>query len=490
MTTSSVARAHRLRVPAMIVLTFAMFMDLMDVTIVNVALPSIRSDLDASASQLEWVVGGYILAFASVLITAGRLGDRFGRQRVFIVGIVGFTLASLLASLAQNGDVLVASRVVQGLFAGLMVPQVLASVQALFAPSERAPVFGAIGVVTAMAAVIGPVLGGWLVTSDPLGGEWRSIFYINVPVGIIIVIAALIVVPNTTVDRPSPIDPIGVVLAVGGILLLVYPLIEGRQLGWPAWAFVLMAASPVVLAVFVLYERRHGTDAAMMPMRLFGDRGFVGGVAIQFLFAGSINSFFLILALYVQTGLGFSAIGSGLLTLPFSVGAVLAAGVAAALVSRVGRLLPLIGGVFISGGTAATIWVLHREGGDYSGWDSVIPMAVAGVGLALTLVPLLDIALATIGGRDSGAASGVINTFQQVGGAVGVAVVGVVFFDNAGRYTPDDLLHALVLAATVPVVGYALVAAASFLLPSVSSVRAHLAEQSDPADPDPALPAT
>jgi EmrB/QacA subfamily drug resistance transporter len=482
MTATSAAGIHRWRVPAMIVLTFAMFMDLLDVTIVNVALPAIRSDLNASASQLEWVVGGYILAFASVLITAGRLGDRFGRQRVFIVGIVGFTLASLIASLAQNGDLLVASRVVQGLFAGVMVPQVLASVQALFTPSERAPVFGAIGVVTAMAAVIGPVLGGWLVTSNPLGGQWRAIFYLNVPVGIVIVVAALFVVPNTTVDRPSPIDPIGVVLAVTGILLLVFPLIEGRQLGWPAWSFVLMALSPVVLALFVLHERRHDADVAMMPMRLFADRGFVGGATIQFLFTGSINSFFLILALYVQTGLGFSAIAAGVLTLPFSVGAVVAAGVAAALVGRLGRLLPLIGGLFITGGTAATIWVIHHEGAGYSGWDTVVPMAIAGVGLALTLVPLLDIALATVAGRDSGAASGVLNTFQQVGGAVGVAVVGVVFFDNVGRYTPDDLLHALSLAAAVPVVGYALVVVATALLPSLASVRRHLAEQTQETD--------
>ena len=490
MTTSPMTRAHRLRVPAMIVLTFAMFMDLMDVTIVNVALPAIRGDLNASPSQLEWVVGGYILAFASVLITAGRLGDRFGRQRVFIVGIVGFTTASLIASLAQTGDLLVASRVLQGLFAGVMVPQVLASVQALFAPSERAPVFGAIGMVTAMAAVIGPVLGGWLVTSDPLGGEWRAIFYINVPIGIVIVVAALLVVPNTTVDRPSPIDPIGVVLAVTGILLLVYPLIEGRQLGWPAWSFVLMALSPVVLALFVAYERRHGADSAMMPMRLFTNRGFVGGVTIQFLFTASINSFFLILALYVQTGLGFSAIAAGVLTLPFSVGAVVAAGVAATLVSRLGRLLPLVGGLFLAGGTAATIWVIHREGGGYSGWDTVIPMAIAGIGLALTLVPLLDIALATVAGRDSGAASGVLNTFQQVGGAVGVAVVGVLFFDNVGRYTPDDLLHALVLGAAVPVVGYALVTLATVLLPSLASVRRHLAEQAEQPDAHAAAPAT
>ncbi|WP_328857462.1 DHA2 family efflux MFS transporter permease subunit [Williamsia herbipolensis] len=476
----------RLRGLAIAVLTFAMFMDLMDVTIVNVALPAIRDDLDASPSQLEWLIGGYVLAFAGVLITAGRLGDRYGRQRVFIVGIVGFTLASLTASLAQNGETLVGSRVGQGLFAGLMVPQVLASVQALYKPRERAPIFAIIGVITALAAVIGPVLGGWLVTSNPFGGGWRAIFFINVPVGVIIAIAAVAFVPNTKAERPSPLDPLGVLLAVGGILLLVYPLVEGRQLGWPVWSFVLMALSPVVLLLFVLNERRHDADGAMMPLRLFTDRGFTGGIAIQFLFQGSITSFFLILALYVQTGLGFSAIASGALTLPFSLGAMLAAGVAAALVSRLGRILPAVGGVLITIGTAWTIQVLRSEGTSYSAWDSVIPMAIAGIGLTVMLVPLLDIALATVDTRDSGAASGVLGTFQQVGGALGVAVTGVIFFDAAGRYSQPELLHALSLAAWVPIIGYALAAASAALLPRLDVVKEHLASL-DSEDAEPAI---
>jgi MFS family permease len=200
----------RLRGLAMAVLTFAMFMDLMDVTIVNVALPAIQEDLGSTPSQLEWIVSGYVLAFAGVLITSGRLGDRYGRQRVFIAGITGFTIASLTASIAQNGETLVASRVAQGLFAGLMVPQVLASVQVLYKPRERAKIFAVIGVITAMAAVIGPVLGGWLVTNNPLGGGWRAIFFINIPIGIIIVIAAVFLVPNSKSERPSPLDPLGV----------------------------------------------------------------------------------------------------------------------------------------------------------------------------------------------------------------------------------------------------------------------------------------
>ena len=475
---------------AMAVLTFAMFMDLMDVTIVNVALPAIRDDLGSTPSQLEWIVSGYVLAFAGVLITSGRLGDRYGRQRVFIAGITGFTIASLTASVAQNGETLVASRVAQGLFAGLMVPQVLASVQALYKPRERAKIFAVIGVITAMAAVIGPVLGGWLVTNNPLGGGWRAIFFINIPVGIIIVIAALFLVPNTKSERPSPLDPLGVLLAVGGILLIVYPLVEGRQLGWPIWSFVLMALSPVVLTLFVLNERRHSADSAMMPLRLFANRGFTGGLTIQFLFQGSINSFFLILALYVQTGLGFTAIVSGALTLPFSIGAMVAAGVAAALVSRLGRILPAIGGTLMAIGTGWIIYVFNSTGADYSAWDTVIPMAVAGIGLTVMVVPLLDIALATVDAKDSGAASGVLGTFQQVGGALGIAVTGVLFFDAAGRYTQSELLHALTLAAWVPIIGYAVAALCSGLLPGISAVKAHLESIEDEPEDEPADDAT
>ncbi|OZG30949.1 MFS transporter [Williamsia sp. 1138] len=476
---------------AMAILAFAMFMDLMDVTIVNVAIPSIRDDLGASPAQIEWLVGGYVLAFAGVLITAGRLGDRYGRQRIFLIGIIGFTLASVLASTAQTGSILVASRVLQGFFAGLMVPQVLANVQVLYRPKERAPVFAILGVITAMAAVIGPVLGGWLVTNNPIGGEWRSIFFINVPIGIIIAVAGYFLVPNTKSEKVTDLDIVGVVLAVGGVLLLVYPLVEGRQLGWPAWSFVMMALSPVALTAFVYQQKRRTAEgSALIPLRLFGNRGFVGGSAIQFLFQGSITSFFLILAIYVQVGLNFEAITAGAMTLPFSVGAVIAAGVAAGLTTKLGRILPLVGAVMMSAGTAWTIQVIRSSDAAFSSWDTVVPMALAGLGLTTMLVPLLDIALSTVDVNDSGAASGTLNTFAQVGGAVGVAVTGVLFFGEAGRYTQPELLHALSVAAWVPITGYALCALASFLLPGLGAVRKHAEEQERIADIEEARLAT
>lgn len=480
---------------AIAVLTFAMFMDLMDVTIVNVALVDIKQDLSTSSAELQWVLSGYTLAFAGILITASRLGDRFGRQRVFIVGIVGFTLASLLASLAQNGETLVASRFVQGAFAGLMVPQVLASVQALYKPKERAPIFGVIGVITALAAVIGPVLGGWLITSNPLGGHWRSIFYINLPVGVIITIAAIFLVPNTKQDRPNKLDPLGVLLAIGAVLLLVYPLVEGRELGWPAWSFVLMALSPVTLAIFFWYQTKRESNAALIPVRLFGNRGFTAGLVIYMCFAASIGAFFLILALYVQGALRFEAVTSGALGLPFSLGAMVAAGIAGPLAPRLGRMLPAIGGLMMATGTAWTAYNINSAGAGYSAWDTVWPMLLAGMGLTTMMVPLLDISLSTIDHNDAGAASGVMSTFQQIGSALGIAIVGVMFFGNGGNPPSDaelarlaklppsqqhlflhegqqHALHAFNVGIWVPIVGYALCAAFAFLLPGISAVRA------------------
>ena len=217
------------------ILLFASFMDLLDVTIVQVALPSIGADLGASEAQLEWIVSGYMLAFAVALITGGRLGDLYGRRRIFLIGIAGFTIASGVAAAAWSGEALVVTRIAQGLFAALMVPQLLASVQALFSPRERAPMYGLIGGVSGLAAVLGPVLGGWLIDADLWGLGWRTVFLINIPVGIAIFILAARFVPETRSERPMRLDLVGVVLLSAIVLAFMVPLVEGQSLGWPAW---------------------------------------------------------------------------------------------------------------------------------------------------------------------------------------------------------------------------------------------------------------
>jgi EmrB/QacA subfamily drug resistance transporter len=463
---------------AMGVLIFASFMDLLDATIVNVALPSIRDDLGATGAQLEWTVGGYLLAFAVLMITGGRLGDMLGRRRMFVTGVVGFTVGSLLACLAPTIGVLLLARVVQGGFAAMMVPQMLSSLQALYSPRERAAMLGVVGGVSGLSAVIGPVLGGWLVSSDAFGIGWRSIFLINLPVGIVLTALALRWVPDTRSEHPLRLDPLGLVLATSGLLGVVYALVEGRQADWAAWIWAVGAAGLVVLAAFVAQQvgRERTAGSALLPMRLFADRGFSAGLVTQGAFQGALAGFALVLTVYVQTGLGWSAIHAGLTLLPFSLGAFVGTAVSVPLGMKLGKVVMVVGAAMQS---VATVWVLstvHGQADGLSTWDLVPALALSGIGLGLLVVPLVDVALATVPTTEAGAASGAYGTVQQVGAALGVAVVGTVFFGVVGTsYDAASLRDGLVAACWVAAGGYALAALASLLLPSRDQVHAHQA---------------
>jgi EmrB/QacA subfamily drug resistance transporter len=474
---------------AMGVLIFASFMDLLDATIVNVALPSIRSDLDASGAQLEWTVGGYLLAFAVLMITGGRLGDMFGRRRLFVTGVVGFTVGSALACVAPTIGILLVARVVQGAFAAMMVPQVLSSLQALYSPRERAPMLGLIGAVSGMSAVLGPVLGGWLVSSDALGIGWRSIFLINLPVGAVLVALALRWVPDTRSEHPLRLDPVGLVLVTTGLLGVVYALIEGRQQDWAAWILAIGAGGLLVLGAFVVQQvrRERTTGSALLPMRLFADRGFSAGLVTQGAFQGALAGFALVLTVYVQTGLGWSAVHAGLTLLPFSLGAFVGTGVSVPLGMKLGKVVMVVGAVLQS---AATVWVLavvHGQGDALSTWNLTPALVVSGIGLGLLVVPLVDVALATIPTAEAGAASGAYGTVQQVGAALGVAITGTVFFGVVGTsYDAASLRSGLLAACWVAAGGYALSAVASLLLPSRSQVHArHEAVEAELAAEEP-----
>lgn len=461
---------------AVIVLLVASFMDLLDTTIVNVALPSIQEDLNATSAQLVWIVSGYALSFAVLLITSGRLGDRFGRKTIFIIGVFGFTLASIACAFAQTADVLVASRIIQGAFSALMIPQVLSIIQVLFKPQERAAVFGLTGAISGLAAVAGPLVGGLLVSGDAFGLGWRSIFIINVPVGILLLVASLIFIPNSKSDQPVKLDIRGVSLVIAAVVLIIFPLIQGRELDWPLWIWIMLAASPVVIVVFVLFQRaeeRKG-QMALIPPSLFQNRGFSAGVVTGFLAPSSIGAFFLILVLYLQIGLGFSAIDAGLATLPFSIGAFLGSGIAVPLAPRIGKFLIVIGGVCQLVGYYLVKQAILDHGDALVGNDLIVAMAIAGVGLTLILVPLNDLSLSQTDVANAGAASGVLNTFQQVGGALGVAVISVIFFDKVGvNFSPAGLRNAFEVAIWVPLVAVALTGLSSLWLPSVTQMAAH-----------------
>jgi EmrB/QacA subfamily drug resistance transporter len=469
------------------ILIFASFMDLLDVTIVQVALPAIRDDLGATPAQLEWIVSGYMLAFGVVLVTGGRLGDIVGRRRTFLIGVAGFTLASVVASVSATGDLLVAARVIQGAFAALMVPQVLSTLQALYSPKERAPIYGIVGGISGLAAVVGPLLGGFLVTADLAGTGWRSIFLLNVPVGVVIFVLAVRLVPDTRSTRPRRLDLPGVALLSGGLLGVLYPVVEGRALGWPAWLFAVAAAGLVLLVAFVLHQltRTRRDGSALLPLALFADRGFSAGLVTQASFQGAMNAFTVAWIIYMQASLGFDAFAVGLIMLPFSLGAFLGVGAAIPLASRVGKPVVTAGALAQAGGVAWALAVMSGRGAELTGWDLLLPLGITGVGLGLLVVPLVDVALATVPLRDAGAASGAYGTFQQIGAAVGVAISATVFFARIGAdFSPPNVLAALTASGTIAIGGYLIAAAASVLLPKRDAVRRHLADLEAAAEAD------
>ena len=455
----------RSRGVATTVLMVATFMDLMDSTITNVALPTIGKNLGATPEQLEWTVAGYVIAFATLLITGGRLGDIFGHRRIFVIGIVGFTLASLGATLSQTGDLLVAARVLQGGFAGIMMPQVLSSVQVMFSPEERAPVLGIIGSLSALGAVGGLILGGWLVTADLLGMGWRSIFLVNVPIGVALVVAALLFVPRSRSEHPLRPDLVGVVLGGVGVFLVVFPLTDGRAAGWAWWIWAMLITSPFVIAAFVWQQGRmlKAHKAPLLPLPLFRDRGFASGQLVQVLSSIGNGGYVLILLYYVQSALGFTALAAGLTLLPFALGSIAAAPLAIFATKRLGKWAVLLGGIVQAAALTWVMWTIWTAGAVLTGWDVTAPLTLVGAGMMTLIIPLTSITLESVPTPDAGAASGTLTTFGQIGMVLGVALAGSVFFgilqDTA------DARDAVTTALWVPIVAYGLAGLASVTMP-------------------------
>ena len=448
----------RTRWVALAVVLIAGFMQLVDISIVNVAIPSIQRDLDATYAQIQWVLAGYQLAFAVMLITGGRLGDIFGRKRLFMIGMAGFTLASAFCGLAQSPGMLIGSRVLQGLMGAIMFPQILSVIQVTFPPKERASAFGLFGATIGLATITGPLVGGLLIEADLFGLQWRPIFLVNVPIGILALAAATRYLIESRAPRALRLDPIGVAIVTGGLLLLVYPLVQGRDLDWPLWTFLSMAAAVPVLAAFAVYERhkKRLDGSPLVDPDLFRQRSFVPGLAVAGIFFMGIPAFFLTFSLWLQIGLGFSALHAGLTGAPFAVGSALASAASVRLAPALGRRILSVGSLLLVGGMAALIWTVDRYGGSVHSWQLLPALLVCGLGLGSVVAPLVNVVLAGIRGQDAGAASGVLSTVQQVGGAVGVALVGVIFFGLLGSQAAgvaDDVipgLRAELQAAGVP----------------------------------------
>ena len=455
------------RVIATVVLMVALFMDLMDSTITNVALPAIGADLGATPAQLEWTLAGYIVAFATLLVTGGRLGDIFGRRRVFVIGVIGFTVASLLAALAQNGDALVATRVIQGAFAGVMVPQVLSTLQVLFAPKERGAIFGIVGALSALGAVSGLLLGGALVTANAFGTGWRSIFLVNVPIGILLVIAALLIVPASRSEHPLGLDLGGVLLGASAVFLVVFPLTDGRQADWAWWIWLMLAAAPIALLTFIWQQKRRQSHhrPTLLPLRLFADRGFSSGLLVQLLSSVGNGGYALILLFYVQQALGFTPFGAGLTLLPIAVGSMVSTPIAMALAKKLGRRAVALGGVIQAVAFGLAFVVIAVAGDSLSGWQLVPALALAGAGMMVLVMPQTELTLATVPTEHAGAASGTLTTVGQVGMALGVALGGAVYFGITEQSSP---ITGVLVGLWVTIGAYLLAGAAVLAMPGVA----------------------
>ncbi|MGW1890183.1 MFS transporter [Streptomyces sp. NPDC002004] len=433
---------------ALAIVMTAAFMDLVDVTIVNIAIPSIKRDAGATFSQIQWITAGYALAFAALLITGGRLGDIHGRKRLFLVGIGGFTLASALCGFAANPEMLVASRILQGGMAAMMVPQVLSIVHATFPAEERGKVFGLFGAIVGLGAVSGPLLGALLTQWNLFGLEWRPIFLINLPVGIVGLLLGRKFITESRAPRALKLDMVGVALVSLGLLMLLYPLTRGRELHWPLWGYLSMAGAFVVFGALVAYERRktRKDGSPLVELSLFRVKSFSAGIAVQLTFGVACGIFFLVWTLYMQIGLGWSALRAGLTGVPFSIAVSVAAGMSVQqLVPRFGRKVLQAGALIMAAGVGLYIWESDRYGASIASWQMALPLVVMGVGMGLIVAPLTDAVLSEVPKEHAGSASGLINTVQQMGNALGLGLVSVVFFGVIG----DHLTRAQVPAAFI-----------------------------------------
>ena len=429
----------------LVIILTAVFMQLLDTTITMVGVPSIQNSLHSSFGEIQLVVAGYMLAFACVLVTGGRLGDTYGRKRMFLWGMLGFTAASAVCGAAPSAVTLIVARVVQGMCSGLMFPQVLGIIQVVFSKAQRTRAIGFYGATIGLATILGPVTGGGLIDLNIAGTGWRAIFFVNVPIGLAALALGTAMIPESRAGQVRRIELPGAALLGAGLFLLVLPLVIGRDEGWPTWSLVCVAVSPAVLAAFAAYERaRTRRDAVpLIDTTLFRQRPFSLGLVACLVFFTGIPSFFMVLLLTLQEGLGYSAVKAGAVTLGFAAALAIGSARSAAVTKRLGTRVLVVGCALMIVGQLAVIGVMFWVGTGLRGWQLLVPMFVAGAGGGFFIAPVTNVVLAGIRPADAGSASGALATAQQVGAALGIAAVGVIFFGllgvNAGSSSASAL---------------------------------------------------
>jgi EmrB/QacA subfamily drug resistance transporter len=414
---------------ALAVMLCAVFLASIDFNIVTIAIPSIQRGLGTSFSEIQLIVAGYALSFAVLLITGGRLGDLYGRRRMYTIGMAGFTMASALCGFAPSPTALVASRVLQGAFAAMMVPQALSFIQVTFTPREQSLAFAIYGMTIGFGMIAGQLLGGLLVSADFLGLGWRPVFLINLPFGVVALTLAHWLVPESRAAAGLKLDLGGVVLVTTALALLLYPLIRGAAAGWPLWTWASLAAAAILMVIFVRYERRKTArdGSPLLALSLFRHRSFVVGLGVGLSFFSVLAPFLVLLAEYLQSGLDLSPRAAGLRFLPFAIGFLAASLASARLAPRLGRAILQVGAGLMILGLATLIAVVRSPALDVSGAAYILPLVIYGLGQGSLQAPLVNFILADVPPADAGSASGVVTMLQQLSFALGVAVIGSVF---------------------------------------------------------------
>jgi len=428
----------------------ANIMDTMDATIVNVAGPSIRHAIGGSASTLQWLSAGYTLAFAVFLITGARLGDMFGRRRMFLVGSAGFTVMSTACAVAPSSPALIAFRVLQGAFGALMVPQGVGMLKEVFADDEMAKVFGAYGPMIGLSVLAAPILAGVLVEANLWGIGWRLVFLINVPIGIAALAGAVRVLPRTVAHPGIRLDTGGVILVGLALTAIIYPLIQGRTAGWPAWTFVMLGAGLLLLGAFVMWELHYRGDPLIEP-GLLASRTYTDGILVALAFFGAFSGVLLCVSLFVQLGEGFSPIHAGLTLTAMVVGLIVGMAASFALVARLGRHLLHVGIALV--GAGAVVLALTAAGGHTASTLDLAPgLLLFGAGAGMAMGQLFDFILAGVEMDEIGSASGVLQAVQQLSSSIGVAALGTIFFTAFANHPPTHALAITAWACLIPVV--------------------------------------
>jgi EmrB/QacA subfamily drug resistance transporter len=416
------------------VLLVGLFMSLLDTTIVNVALPTIRDSINADESTLAWIISGYALAFGLVLIPAGRVGDRIGHKWVFIAGLALFTAASLFAGVAQDPTQLIVARVLQGLGGGIFFPPVTAFIQLLFPPMKRGKAFAILGAVLGVSSALGPVVGGLLIQAFGDEHGWRYIFFVNLPIGVIGLVAAIIVLPRLVPGLKTSMDFVGLVLLAGSLVAILVPLIQGQEEGWPLWTYLSIAGGIVLLVVFAFWERFLAArgSSPLVPPHLFSHPAFTGGTILALVYFAAFTSIFFTISLLWQAGLGHTALESGLVSIPFAIANIVGASQSDRVAQKLGRGVLVLGAALVSVGLLA-LWLilLTVAPTDLTNWILLGPLAIAGLGNGFFIAPNSRFIVATVDNAEAGAASGVIGTMQRIGSAIGIAVVSSVLFGVA-----------------------------------------------------------